>query len=322
MMNGVNIRLSNSFDASDMLTIFSEDELVVAPVRIECPMNARDREVTPINGDDFDEAYNNETGNVERGIPRLVVSVLAPSYSYDAIPGPHYIPFYSEGVVLTEDNLRADAKENTARHQLVVAVENLATMLTVMGREVFVPVAPYTAEPAEGNLLEDQLNMSKINPDILPGYWCYPFRPGYTLHKIECVYPDKIRGQGKKFVDPIMDIAIVEALSRKTPTDAGDEWTKKTQKLLELYQTGMISRQAMMKVIEEGSNYEADKIITTCSLRERSKEAAFDPEDIKKSTGKRGKHCPECGKLVNGRCDGCQMIYGRRGWRQLGVYDG
>lgn len=33
--------------------------------------------------------------------------------------------------------------------------------------------------------------------------------------------------------------------------------------------------------------------------------------------------CPECGKGLsreNSRC--CGMVYGRRGWRQLGMYDG
>lgn len=34
------------------------------------------------------------------------------------------------------------------------------------------------------------------------------------------------------------------------------------------------------------------------------------------------KKCPECGRLVENRCDACMMVYGRRGWRQLGMYDG
>lgn len=32
--------------------------------------------------------------------------------------------------------------------------------------------------------------------------------------------------------------------------------------------------------------------------------------------------CPECGKSVDRGCSDCKMTYGRRGWRQLGVYDG
>lgn len=34
--------------------------------------------------------------------------------------------------------------------------------------------------------------------------------------------------------------------------------------------------------------------------------------------------CPECGKdhPDGGTISGCNMVYGRRGWRQLGVYDG
>ena len=32
--------------------------------------------------------------------------------------------------------------------------------------------------------------------------------------------------------------------------------------------------------------------------------------------------CESCGKTVNRRCDDCGWVYGRRGWRQLGVYDG
>lgn len=30
--------------------------------------------------------------------------------------------------------------------------------------------------------------------------------------------------------------------------------------------------------------------------------------------------CPKCGTENNGRC--CDYVYGRRGWRQLGIYDG
>jgi hypothetical protein len=37
--------------------------------------------------------------------------------------------------------------------------------------------------------------------------------------------------------------------------------------------------------------------------------------------------CENCGQLVNvdkntGHADGCGYVYGRRGWRQLGAYDG
>lgn len=35
--------------------------------------------------------------------------------------------------------------------------------------------------------------------------------------------------------------------------------------------------------------------------------------------------CPECNKIhedPNRPPEGCDMVYGRRGWRQLGVYDG
>lgn len=32
--------------------------------------------------------------------------------------------------------------------------------------------------------------------------------------------------------------------------------------------------------------------------------------------------CPECGKLAEKECKPCGMVYGSRGWRQLGVYDG
>lgn len=36
------------------------------------------------------------------------------------------------------------------------------------------------------------------------------------------------------------------------------------------------------------------------------------------------KKCPECGNTdANGEAHpGCDWVYGRRGWRQLGVYDG
>lgn len=35
--------------------------------------------------------------------------------------------------------------------------------------------------------------------------------------------------------------------------------------------------------------------------------------------------CPECNKVHDDPSrppEGCDMVYGRRGWRQLGVYDG
>lgn len=32
--------------------------------------------------------------------------------------------------------------------------------------------------------------------------------------------------------------------------------------------------------------------------------------------------CPECHKRHIDVVDGCDLVYGRRGWRQLGVYDG
>ncbi len=35
--------------------------------------------------------------------------------------------------------------------------------------------------------------------------------------------------------------------------------------------------------------------------------------------------CPECNKVHEDSSrppEGCDMVYGRRGWRQLGVYDG
>lgn len=32
--------------------------------------------------------------------------------------------------------------------------------------------------------------------------------------------------------------------------------------------------------------------------------------------------CPECHKTIKHPIDGCDMVRGRRGWRQLGMYDG
>lgn len=37
---------------------------------------------------------------------------------------------------------------------------------------------------------------------------------------------------------------------------------------------------------------------------------------------KKLRECPECCKKVKDTCLSCGMTYGRRGWRQLGVYDG
>lgn len=32
--------------------------------------------------------------------------------------------------------------------------------------------------------------------------------------------------------------------------------------------------------------------------------------------------CPDCKKYTNDKCEECGLTYGRRGWRQIGVYDG
>lgn len=42
--------------------------------------------------------------------------------------------------------------------------------------------------------------------------------------------------------------------------------------------------------------------------------------DIAQRTKQRMPRCAGCGKETYGPC--CGYVYGRRGWRQLGVYDG
>ncbi len=47
--------------------------------------------------------------------------------------------------------------------------------------------------------------------------------------------------------------------------------------------------------------------------------------EVLKNMEKETKTCPKCNNIHEDKSrppEGCDMVYGRRGWRQLGVYDG
>jgi hypothetical protein len=302
-MNNFDIRLSKLFDPSDMLEILSEDEVVVAPVRIVAPMSRLDRETIPISPDDFEKSYSNETGNT--GLPRLVVSVIAPSHSYDSIRGPHYIPFYMGGVLASKSS---GFHKISAKHELMVAVENLSMMLTVMGREVFLPLAPIEEDTKIEDIkinaaFENKINLSLVNADILPGHWCYPYKPGQQLPYVECVYPEKVREERENFTDPITDTAAIDAISRKAEDDRKSP--RGVNELIDLHKRGIISRETVIQAINKETLFDGENMVKRW-------------EDFRAKTKEK---CPDCKSSTVGKCEGCTMVKGRRGWRELGEYD-
>lgn len=94
------------------------------------------------------------------------------------------------------------------------------------------------------------------------------------------------------------------------------------------------------KSILEGWGNPLDRDITYCTLSEwedalRARTPNFLPQNfvVANATIMEGKEpklytCPECGRKVDGDSahgedpNRCNMVLGRRGWRQLGVYDG
>lgn len=321
-MSSYNLRIATQIPPEDLAAIFAEDEIIVAPVRGSYKIMARD-ENSFVDPDDFDETYSNETGKSLSGIHRMLACVVLTSRSMGHITGCHYIPFFSQPIIGETYRKQADGKgccqENGEHHETLVACENLAMMLVAMGREVFVPVG---IDIEMEDLAERGLQSSKLYEDKLPGYACHIYTPTTRLHRIEVINPSVVRDKtGQPFTDPFDDLAVYEKLSEKTP-GLDRSHSEKLEKLAELHKIGAISRQSMLDALEKNSDYAIDAILGQYEAEKRREDAPIDSKFIKNKGGKLGKLCEECGKEVNGRCNDCGLIYGRRGWRELGSYDG
>lgn len=70
--------------------------------------------------------------------------------------------------------------------------------------------------------------------------------------------------------------------------------------------------------------HRANAAETTKEMAQLQRElAVIGPRRAKPEAAKKTHRCPDCGKDTDGnKHEGCDMVLGRRGWRQLGVYDG
>lgn len=270
-MTGNPIRISEYFDNALASKILNEDELVIAPIIIHIPMSLRSRQHTSIKEDDFDNSYSNETGHVDSITPAIIASIIVTAKCYDKIDSPHFIPFFSGGI--GEPTSEGDIKitptylsDDKDRPDVVVECENMAYILTLAGREVYIPVF------VEGeNCPYPDMPTARLNYEVLPGYACYRYGPGDKFHKMVTVDQDIVsRKAGTNFNSPIINV-------------------------------------------DEQIN------IDTYDYVDKS----VDVSKLPKNDYENRTTCPECRKRVHlEKCLDCGMTYGRRGWRQIGVYDG
>jgi len=259
------IRISEYFDNEFASRILNENDIVVAPIITNIPMSLRSRQFTSIDENDFDNSYSNETGHVDSETQAIIASIVVPSKCYEEMDFPHFIPFFSGGIgELTSEgyikNIPQNLSDDKNMPNVVIECENMAFILTLTGREVYIPICIN-----EGDFSCENMPTSRLNYDILPGYVCYRYGPGEKFHNMISVNQDVVSNNaGTTFNSPID--------------------------------------------INEKIHFEKPVLVH---------------KDKEKEPQPNSKKCPECHRFVIDKmCVDCNLVYGRRGWRQLGIYDG
>lgn len=266
----------------ELFDILDEDSLIIAPILHKCKIPVKNNEYSVI--ENFDNSYSNEKPKALSEYYKILSCIMICKKSYDTIKNCHYSPFFSEQIdkqsFIKKYHLKHPLMENvifcgkneSLFKETIVSCENIAFMLSLMGREIFIPIGMNFDKNKE--LLADDMphiNKFNFNREVLPGYTCIPYSPKYPISQLVAVQPTWVElKSGKKLKRPLIDYQVTDK-----------------ENVLENF--------------------------------------PHKNDDVKQSYFIKKKHnntCLNCGKTTNGRCEQCRLIYGRRGWRSLGEYDG
>lgn len=313
-MNIYNMRMSSSVSPEELFDILEEDSLVVAPV-IASYLVANKSSNSTLEPKDFDSSYSNETGRALSKIHRIISCIMVTSKSYGDIKERHCSPIFSEPVLkdtffkIQNQKHLIYVQEKSIHKETLIACENMAFMLSVMGREVFIPTDIDRKEEDEQERKENKSAL-KINTEVLPGYECIRYSPKTNISSIVAVLFERVNKYSQtELKNPLFDVSAYQEFIRRQFSDSENPVAEKIKRLFDYAQKGIISEKSALFSIEGGESA-MDCALNECLTLER------------KMTRAVLKTCPDCKKEVDSRCDNCNLVYGRRGWRQIGVYDG